>query len=236
MINFLVMCSLMRIQQLEDPEDLMFHRKSDVEFFLLSIQREMHLSLACFKREFVTFVRELANRSRKDLFESLKTKIQKSIKDETQNELIDGITNMLASFGQDVELMLLSNIRKKVVHTVVSKRHNLSTAYHAIQNVIAKPLLRRTSHDCRAEDVNVTDISSAVSEASSDIGSVDASERTRDIEELGFLLRAPVAVLATIPWLLGSGVWPFMAHVRKHLAVALFLLLTGFAVQKLYSQ
>jgi len=33
--------------------------------------------------------------------------------------------------------------------------------------------------------------------------------------ELGFMIRAPIAVLATIPLLLGSFVWPWIVHKRK---------------------
>lgn len=36
------------------------------------------------------------------------------------------------------------------------------------------------------------------------------------IEELGFILRAPITVLATVPFVFGFPIWPFITHTRSY--------------------
>lgn len=43
---------------------------------------------------------------------------------------------------------------------------------------------------------------------------VEDEERNKAVEQLGFMLRAPIAVIAAIPFVLGAGVWPFMTKVN----------------------
>lgn len=187
----------------------MFHHKSDIESFLISIQQEMRTLLAPIKRNFVASVRQLANQSHMKLFDSLKATIQQSVEDDVQIELIEDITDQLDSHSHEIESLLLSNIKKKVVHTV-SKAHDMSTAYRGTHHTIAKPLLCPTSQDSSLE-VNATNASFAGTEYSGDMSSFKTSERAGDIGQLGFMLRAPVATLAV---LLGSGFRRFIHRVR----------------------
>ncbi|OBZ66421.1 hypothetical protein A0H81_13702 [Grifola frondosa] len=186
---------------------------SDVEFFVVSIQREMHSLLGSLKRQFVSFVRELANRCRAEYFDSLRDKIQKTIRDDAQNELMTGILDRLDAFGEDIEALLLPNIMKKVVHSIVAERYNAATAHRAIRNAIVGPLLTRNETSSNGTDADWTDVST---ETSSDESASIVTEE-KDIQQLGFMLRAPVAVLATIPWFLGVGVWLFMARSKQYL-------------------
>ncbi|GBE87120.1 hypothetical protein SCP_1003670 [Sparassis crispa] len=195
-----------KIKQLEDSNKLKFHRKEEVEFFLLAIQEEMHTSLGTIKRQFVQFVRNLADQTRAERFDSLKRKIQRSIRDETQNDLMGTVLEKLDVYGQDIDTLLLSKLGKKVLRTVIAARHNAASAYNAIQAAMAKPLLYASSRNANHEDVSVD---------SGDTISIATTSARNDVEQLGFMLRAPIAVLATIPWLLSSGVWPFMAR-SKH--------------------
>ncbi|KAH7919236.1 hypothetical protein BV22DRAFT_1041126 [Leucogyrophana mollusca] len=195
----------MRVEQMED--DLKFRRKTEVELFLRSIQREMESLIASVKREFVSFVRELATRARAERFDSLNSDIRQLVQHSMPADVLEQINNSLSSYGSDLESFILTGIRKKAVRAVVSKRHNPKTAYRAIENTIAKPFLRATSTEEGEDSQNSTEVASESSVT---------EEQDHTVEQLGFMLRAPVAVLATIPWLLGSAVWPFMAYSKNY--------------------
>jgi|SRR5882762_1363037 len=164
---------LMSLQQLED---LIFQNKYEIKAFLTSIQQEMRTLLAPIKRDFVTSVRQLANQSHAKIFDSLKATIQESIGDNEQNELIEDITDQLASRDHEIGSLPLSSINNKIVHTVFPKCHTNEGSSNNISNV-------------------------------------DASDGARDVGHLGFMLRAPAAVLATIS-LLSTGLWSFIHRVR----------------------
>lgn len=138
-------------------------------------------------RKFVAFVRELAEHSRQQLLGLLVSKLESAIKedDATPRELVGDILEKLSYETRGVDVLFSSRLRSKVVRTDI-ERHNAATAYTAIKDVVSKPFLRsgNTAHHLGNKD------------------------------ELGFMLRAPIAVLATIPLVLGSPVWSFMVHVR----------------------
>ncbi|KIM91567.1 hypothetical protein PILCRDRAFT_133027 [Piloderma croceum F 1598] len=165
-----------KAEQLEDANDLVFQRKSDIEAFLVSVQQEMRMLLAPIKRNFVTSVRQLANQSHTKLFDSLKATIQGSIVVNGQSELIEDIADQLTP--HDYEIGLLSTISDKVVHAVVSGRHT-NVGYF------------------------------------NDISNANASDRARDVGQLGFMLRAPAAVLATISQL-SVDLWRFIQRSKTY--------------------
>jgi hypothetical protein len=207
----------MTFQQFEDCNDLKFHSKADMESFLLSVQRALSASLAPIKREYITFVRELASQSRAALFESLRSQIQTSIEGATEVELVGEITDRLDSYGEDTEILLLSSIKKRGLYTIVSNPHSFSTAHHAIRNLIVRLVLRPTSRNNHKDIKGIgVDISDGGIGLSGDVSDAHESELARDIDKLGFMLRAPISVLATVPLLLSPGVWRFVHQVSKY--------------------
>lgn len=196
----------MLIGQLQEPEDLdpdtlVFSRESDAEMFLYKSQLALGDSLTKLKRQFVGLVRSLANQSRTEHFQSLKRTIQLLIQDDIQPELKEDIIDELDVRGASVETLVFSSIRRQVIHTIAT-RHTAGTAFRAIEGAIAKPLLK-SSKDSDSMIINDYE----------DVENLEQQARTKSFEQLGFMVRAPIAVIATVPWVLGAGVWPFMARV-----------------------
>jgi hypothetical protein len=188
-----------------DNGELVFYNVPAAEVFLQQVQMDLNKSLSTLKHKFVSFVRTLANRSRAEHFTSLKSTIQGFIRDDVQPELKEEIIEELSDRGANVETLAFSSIRRKVMHTVAT-RHNAASAYRALQETFAKPFLKQRDIDALAQGI-------------SDGGNSEAEQRGIGIEELGFMLRAPIAVLAVVPWLLGSGIWPFMKRVGDFLGM-----------------
>ena len=83
-------------------------------------------------------------------------------------------------------------------------RHTAHTAFRAIEEKLARPWLGNvppTTNDGRSEVVDNDDVEVAVH---------------RSIIDLGFMLRAPIAVLATVPFVFGLPIWPWMVHSRTY--------------------
>ena len=179
--------------------------------FLFKSQAALNRSLTKLKRQFVGLVRNLANQSREEHFQSLKRSIQELIQDDIQPELKEDIIDELETRGATVETLVFSSIRRHVVHTVAT-RHTAATAFRAIEGAIAKPLLKSP------QDTNTTGFDGRDGE------SIEEA-RAKNFDQLGFMVRAPIAVVATIPWVLGAGIWPFMASVS--LATASYSILVS---------
>jgi len=76
-----------------------------------------------------------------------------------------------------------------VAHCLVG-RYGPKAAFQAFEMGIARPILRmRGSEDS------------------------DEEETHKAVEELGFMLRAPIAVIAAVPFVLGAGIWPLVTQV-----------------------
>ena len=83
-------------------------------------------------------------------------------------------------------------------------RHTASTAFRAIEERLARPWLgsvRPATNGGKSEAVDNGDVEEAVQ---------------RSIDDLGFMLRAPIAVLATVPFVFGLPIWPWMVHSRAY--------------------
>ncbi|KIJ60881.1 hypothetical protein HYDPIDRAFT_43073 [Hydnomerulius pinastri MD-312] len=184
--------------------DLVFPDVVTAEVFLQHVQNDLSRALSLLKRKFVNFVRELANRSRAEHFASLKTRIQGFLAEDAP-ALKEEIIAELSERGAGVESLAISSMRRKAMQSIVM-RHNATSAYRSIQELIAKPLLKLRPFDFFQE--RLVGIDQVESEA-------DDDERPQGIEDLGFMLRAPIAVLATVPWLFGSVVWPFLKYSEK---------------------
>ncbi|KAH7927606.1 hypothetical protein BV22DRAFT_268537 [Leucogyrophana mollusca] len=189
--------------EINDLGELVFQDVHAAEMFLQQVQVHMNKSLSYLKRKFVDFVRTLANRSRADHFASLKKRIQGFGTDDLHSILQGEIIEELTDRGSGMEALAFSTVRRKVMHTVATK-HSAASAYRALQETIAKPLLKQKA---------IGAFQDTLSDSSS--GSMDTSESFSRVEDLGFMLRAPIAVIAAVPWLFGSAIWPFMKNTEK---------------------
>ncbi|OBZ66419.1 Clamp-binding protein CrfC [Grifola frondosa] len=165
-------------------EELTFHSVSTAEMFLQQVQIDLNRSLSKLKRDFVSFVRRLANMSREEHFASLRSKIQVFISNDVQAELKEEIIDELNERGATVETLTLSSIRRKMMHTVATSRFRVSLVARDDREAIPEAFTGGERQDV-------------------------------EYEQLGFMLRAPIAVIAAVPWLLGSAIWPFMKRTEK---------------------
>lgn len=160
-------------------------------------------------------VRALGNKTRASHFESLKKIIQDTVRDGLQPEVKEEIIEELDERGVSVETLVLATIKKEVVRTV-STRHTAGTAFRAIGGAVASKVLSKDIG--RAVDSTTTSPTSPKDEGD---GANKKKEDERRIAEqwtqFGFMVSAPIAVIATIPWVLGAGIWPFMARVSTKL-------------------
>jgi len=83
-------------------------------------------------------------------------------------------------------------------------RHKAQTAFRAIEEKLARPWLGPGSP-----------ITSG-GESESDQGDDAEAAVQRSIDELGFMLRAPITALASVPFVFGLPIWPWMVHSRAY--------------------
>jgi len=87
-------------------------------------------------------------------------------------------------------------------------RHTAQTAFRAIEERIARPWLGPGTPTTRD------------GESEPDLGDDAEVVVQRSINDLGFMLRAPLTVLATVPFVLSLPIWPWVVHSRAyHLGV-----------------
>ena len=115
----------------------------------------------------------------------------------------------LTILSDDLETQSIS-IRKVAFQQIRSMirttatRYTAPTAFRAIEERLARPWLGSVSpatNDGRSEAVDNDDVEVAVQ---------------RSINDLGFILRAPNAVLATVQFVFGQPIWPWMVHSRAY--------------------
>ena len=83
-------------------------------------------------------------------------------------------------------------------------RYKAQTAFRAIEEKLARPWLGPGSP-----------ITSG-GESESDQGDDAEAAVQRSIDELGFMLRAPITALASVPFVFGLPIWPWMVHSRAY--------------------
>jgi len=83
-------------------------------------------------------------------------------------------------------------------------RYKAQTAFRAIEEKLARPWLGPS----RPITSN--------GESESDLGDDAEAAVQRSIDELGFMLRAPITMLATVPFVFGLPIWPWMVHSRAY--------------------
>ena len=99
----------------------------------------------------------------------------------------------------DIRRVAFQQIRKVIKTTAT--RHTALTAFRAIEMRIARPWLGRTKSDSESNSVLQDDAEVAAQ---------------RSIDELGFMLRAPITMLATVPFVFGLPIWPWIVHSRAY--------------------
>ena len=83
-------------------------------------------------------------------------------------------------------------------------RHTAQTAFRAIERRFARPWLGSVPPATNG----------GKSEAVENDGVEAAAHRS--LNDLGFMLRAPIAVLATVPFVFGLPIWPWIVHSRAY--------------------
>ena len=81
-------------------------------------------------------------------------------------------------------------------------RHTAPTAFRAIEERIARPWLGPGTSTTRNNE--------------SDLGDDAEVAVQRSIDELGFMLRAPITMLATLPFVFGLPIWPWIVRSRTY--------------------
>ena len=85
---------------------------------------------------------------------------------------------------------------------ITDTRHTAQTVFSAIEERLARPWLGSVrTNGGKSEAVENGDVEVATQ---------------RSINDLGFMLRAPITVLATVPFVFGLPIWPWMVHSRAY--------------------
>ena len=172
------------------------------------------------KSEYVITVRTLAERAKERRFNTLRDAI-KNLDSRRQSELREDIISaylcstegtpkrVLIIPSDDLETQSIS-IRKVVFQQIRSMirttdtRHTAQTAFRAIEKRLARTWLG-----------SVGPATNGGTSEGVDNGNVEEAVQ-RNINDLGFMLRAPIAVLATVPFVFGLPIWPWMVHSRAY--------------------
>ena len=83
-------------------------------------------------------------------------------------------------------------------------RHTAPTAFRAIKERIARPWLGSVTS------------TTGDGESDSELGGDAKVTVQRSIDELGYMLRAPITALATVPFVFGLPIWPWMVRSRAY--------------------
>jgi hypothetical protein len=106
----------------------------------------------------------------------------------------------LESQSIDIRKVAFQQIRNVIKTTAT--RHTAQTAFRAIEERLARPWLGPgTPPTSDVESEEGDDVEVAVQ---------------RSIDELGFMLRAPITMLATVPFVFGLPIWPWMVYSRAY--------------------
>ena len=112
-------------------------------------------------------------------------------------------TDNLETQSISIQKVAFQQIRS-IVRTTKT-RHTAQTIFRAIEERLARPWLGSV-----VSATNNNGKSAAV-----DNGDVEVAVQRR-FTDLGFMLRAPIAVLATVPFVFGLPIWPWMVHSRAY--------------------
>jgi hypothetical protein len=178
------------------------------------------LSLNILKSEYVATIRNLAEKAKEERFKALRgaiknldSQLQPEFREEIVGTWLSGLqyTNLgvLIAFSDDLECQSISihsvafqQFRRMIKTTAT--RHTTGTELRAIQERIVRSWLGTVTPPAKSDEkqgqVN-NDVEEAIQQS---------------IDKLGFMLRAPITVLATVPFVFGLPIWPWMVHSRTY--------------------
>lgn len=100
----------------------------------------------------------------------------------------------------DIRAVAFQRLRSIIKKTTT--RHTAQTAFRAIEQKVSRPWLGSNTP--------------AMSHGEYDLGDDAEVAAQRSIDELGFMFRAPITVLVTLPFVFGLPIWPWMVHSRAY--------------------
>ncbi|KIM23876.1 hypothetical protein M408DRAFT_332078, partial [Serendipita vermifera MAFF 305830] len=163
------------------------------EEFLRLSQKELQGSLNREKQDFVTAVRKMAEEARAKRFQELKdefARLDPQIQPELREEIIEDLNNQ----SVDIRQVIFNHIKNEIKTT--KTRHTAATAFRAIEEKLAKPLLSQNEDPIQVLDEG-------------------EQKALKTVDDLGFMLRAPISAMATIPFVFGLPIWPWMAYSKS---------------------
>ncbi|KAG8766949.1 hypothetical protein FRC16_007522 [Serendipita sp. 398] len=176
------------VKQKKGTTVLIVRSIAHAEEFLRLSQWELQTLLNREKQNFVTAVRKIAEEARAERFRQLKNEIARldpRIQPVLREEIIEDLSNQSA----DIRRVVFNQIKNKI--KTIKTRHTASSAFRAIEETLAKPLLSQ--------------------QETNNEGLEDGEQQAlQTIDSLGFMLRAPISVVATIPFVFGLPIWPWI--------------------------
>ncbi len=120
---------------------------------------------------------------------------------ETPKRVLIILSDDLETQSISIRKVAFQQIRNMIRTT--DTRHTAQTAFRAIEERLARPWLGSApaTNGDKSDDDDNDDVEVAVQ---------------RSINDLGFMLRAPIAVLATVPFVFGLPIWPWIVHSRAY--------------------
>jgi hypothetical protein len=207
------------------------------EEFLRESHKALYKQLCTLKAEYVNAVRHLGKVAHSSRINTLREALQSS--DVLQTELGDDVIGNrfphpcsmspridegafiveLASQSVDIRELAYSQIKRKV--KISSTRYTAKTAFQMIETTFARWWLNPSPDDEQIpggertpspihEENNDTGDGSPTYSPLRDYGDEVEEAAQRSVEQLGFLLRAPLTAVASIAWAFSSPVWVFM--------------------------
>ena len=175
------------------------------EEFLRLSQRELHSALNTVKLEYITTIRRLAEAAKDERFKALRDaikhldpRLQPTLREEIVGTYIYGTGEVkeLYSFSlgdlepQSIDIRTIAFQQIRNVIRTTATRHTAQTAFRAIEERLARPWLGPGSPE--------------TSDVESELGDDAEVAVQRSIDELGFMLRAPITVLASVSFVFGQ--------------------------------
>ena len=158
------------------------------------------------RHDYVSHVRDIANDYRVALLSQSKQDVDSLAAGPALTEFKFEITEALGEFSERDSTDALVN---RSVHTRVVK--NLRTTYKATA-ALAHAVIEEASVKARLKlSIKAKDKSQSQRMR---VGESVEVERRRVIDQLGFMLRAPLVSIATLPFRLGMNVWLFVRGVK----------------------
>ena len=164
----------------------MFETIDNVERFLQEARNLIRKSLTDVKAQFVPSVRVCASSASKNLLENLLKNLVDSIGDASSElgGIKEDISQELSDNNSAIDTIIMTSIKNRVM-TKIRKRGELPT--------FQKKFTEKSP---------------------TDFETMEETERGEALSGLGFMVRAPAAIIANVHSALRAGVWRFVRQVR----------------------